>query len=71
MTLAEALDTTRIPRLAGLSSGRTALITTRPFRGGLCYSVAMSTGNSSDGEAVRQRHPTKMMSRTYLIFTSW
>jgi magnesium chelatase family protein len=32
MTLAEALETTRIPRVAGLTGDRTALVTTRPFR---------------------------------------
>jgi magnesium chelatase family protein len=32
MSLAEALETTRIPRVAGLTGARTALVTTRPFR---------------------------------------
>jgi magnesium chelatase family protein len=32
MTLAEAVETTRLPRVAGLTGGRTALVTTRPFR---------------------------------------
>jgi len=32
MGLAEALETTRIHRVAGLTGGRTAFITTRPFR---------------------------------------
>jgi magnesium chelatase family protein len=32
MTLAEAMETTRIPRVAGRTSNRTALVTTRPFR---------------------------------------
>jgi magnesium chelatase family protein len=32
MSLAEALETTRIHRVAGLTSGRTAFVTTRPFR---------------------------------------
>jgi magnesium chelatase family protein len=32
MTLAEALETTRIHRVAGLTGERTALATTRPFR---------------------------------------
>ena len=31
MTLAEAMGTTRIHRVAGLTAGRTALVTTRPF----------------------------------------
>jgi magnesium chelatase family protein len=32
MTLAEAIETTRIHRVAGLTGERTALVTTRPFR---------------------------------------
>jgi magnesium chelatase family protein len=32
MTLAEAIETTRIHRVAGLTGNRTALLTTRPFR---------------------------------------
>jgi magnesium chelatase family protein len=32
MTLAEARETTRIRRVAGLTGDRTALVTTRPFR---------------------------------------
>jgi magnesium chelatase family protein len=32
MTLAEALETTRIPRVAGLTGDRAAWVTTRPFR---------------------------------------
>ena len=32
MSLAEALETTRIYRVAGLTGGRTAVVTTRPFR---------------------------------------
>jgi magnesium chelatase family protein len=32
MTQAEALETTRIHRVAGLTGDRTALVTTRPFR---------------------------------------
>jgi magnesium chelatase family protein len=32
MTLAEALETTRIHRVAGLTGDRTALVATRPFR---------------------------------------
>jgi magnesium chelatase family protein len=31
-TLPEAVETTRIPRVAGLTSDRTALVTTRPCR---------------------------------------
>jgi predicted ATPase with chaperone activity len=32
MTLVEAIETTRIHRVAGLTGDRTALVTTRPFR---------------------------------------
>jgi magnesium chelatase family protein len=32
MRLAEAIETTRIHRVAGLTGDRTALVTTRPFR---------------------------------------
>jgi magnesium chelatase family protein len=32
MTLAEALATTRLHRVAGLTGDRTTLVTTRPFR---------------------------------------
>src|SRR5262245_57482764 len=32
MTLTEAMETTRIHRVAGLTGDRTALVTTRPFR---------------------------------------
>src|ERR671938_396425 len=32
MSLAEALETTRIHRVAGLTGGRTSFVTTRPFR---------------------------------------
>ncbi len=32
MTLAEAIETTRIHSVAGVTDGRTALVTTRPFR---------------------------------------
>jgi magnesium chelatase family protein len=32
MTLAEAIETTRIHRVAGLTGGRTAFVTMRPFR---------------------------------------
>jgi magnesium chelatase family protein len=32
MTLAEAIETTRLHRVAGLTGARTALVTARPFR---------------------------------------
>ena len=47
MPLAEAVETTRIHSVAGLTGDRTDLVTTRPFRGGLCYAIVMHTGNGS------------------------
>jgi magnesium chelatase family protein len=44
MTLAEALETTRIHRVADLTSTHRALVTTRPFRRGLYYSIVLHTG---------------------------
>jgi magnesium chelatase family protein len=32
LPLTEAIETTRIPRVAGLTGGRTSLVTTRAFR---------------------------------------
>jgi Magnesium chelatase, subunit ChlI len=64
MTLAEAIETTRIHRVAGRTDGRTALVSSRRFRGGLCYSIAMSMGHSSDGEAVRGWCSINTISRT-------
>jgi magnesium chelatase family protein len=32
MTIAEAIETTRIHRVAGLTGAHTAVLTTRPFR---------------------------------------
>jgi hypothetical protein len=61
MRVAEALDTTRMNRVAGRTGGRTAVVTTRPFHGGLRYSMPMSTGNGIYGEAIRERHHEKTM----------
>jgi magnesium chelatase family protein len=47
MTLAEAIETMCLHSVAGMSDGRTALVTTPPFRDGLCYSIAISIGNGS------------------------
>jgi hypothetical protein len=44
---AEARGTIRVPCVAGLTGGRTTLVTTRPFRSGLCYTIPMRTGNGS------------------------
>ena len=47
MTLAGAIETTRIHRVAGFTGGRTTLVTYQPNRGSLCSSIAMRTGNGS------------------------
>jgi magnesium chelatase family protein len=54
MTLAEAIETTRIHRVAGLTGARTAVVTTRRDRSSLWSSMAMRTGNGSDGFAIRE-----------------
>ncbi len=54
MTLAEAIETTCIHSVAGLSRDRTALVTNRPDRGSLCSSIAMRTGNGSYDFAIRE-----------------
>jgi Magnesium chelatase, subunit ChlI len=43
MSLAEALETTRIPHVAGLTGGRTALVTSR-------FSTAIGTGDGGHTE---------------------
>src|SRR5262245_47448142 len=53
MTLAEAIETTRIPRVAGRLGDRTAVVTTRRDRRSLWSSMAMRTGNGSYEFAVR------------------
>jgi predicted ATPase with chaperone activity len=67
MTLAEVLETTRIHRVAGRTGGRTAVVTTRPCRGGLCDSIATGTGNGSYGEAVRGECAIATISRASSI----
>ena len=47
MTLAEAMETTRIHRVAGLTSERTALVTTRPCRAP--HHTISDAGLSGDG----------------------
>jgi magnesium chelatase family protein len=53
MTLAEAIETTRIHRVAGLSGERTVLVTNRRDRRSLCSSIATRTGNGSYDFAIR------------------
>jgi Magnesium chelatase, subunit ChlI len=50
MTLAEALETTRIHRVAGLTGDRTALVTTRPFR---APHLTISDAGLFDGRLVK------------------
>jgi magnesium chelatase family protein len=64
MTLAEALETTRIHRVAGRTGDRTALVTTRPDRCSLCTSIAMRTGNGSYDRAIRGESHKNIISRT-------
>jgi predicted ATPase with chaperone activity len=47
MTLAEAIETTRIHRVAGRTGDRTALVTPRRDCSRLWSSILMRTGNSS------------------------
>ena len=63
MSLAEAIETTRIHRVAGLSGDRTALVTNRRDRSSLRSSVAMRTGNGSDDFAIRGGCPVNTISR--------
>jgi magnesium chelatase family protein len=51
MTLAEAIETTRLPRVAGLTGGRTACVTTRPFRAP--HQTIAGVGLIGDGQVPR------------------
>jgi magnesium chelatase family protein len=64
MSLAEALETTRIPRVASLTGARTALVTTRRDRSSLWSSIAMRTGNGSYDFAIRGGYHKNTISRT-------
>jgi magnesium chelatase family protein len=48
MSLAEAIETTRIHRVAGRTGAHMTLVTRRPDRGRLCSSITMRTGNGSN-----------------------
>ena len=63
MTLAEALETTRLRRVASPTGDRTALVTTRRDRSSLWSSMAMRTGNSSYDSAIRGGCHTNIISR--------
>jgi Magnesium chelatase, subunit ChlI len=69
MTLAEAIETTRIHRVAGLTGDRTALVTTRPFRAPSPYHLGCGAdrrgpradaggGKSGGSSRLHARHPT-------------
>ena len=49
MTLAEALETTRIHSVAGRTGARTAVITTRPCRALTSYETPCATDHRVDG----------------------
>lgn len=51
MSLAEAIETARIPRVAGLTDGRTALATSRPFRAP--HHAISDVGLIGDGQTPR------------------
>jgi magnesium chelatase family protein len=59
MTLAEALDTTRIPRVAGLTGAHTAVVRTRPCRPPIMISEVGLIGGGQlpmPGEVSRAHH---------------
>jgi hypothetical protein len=47
MTLAEAIETTHIHSVAGLTGDRTTVVTNWRDRGSLCFSIVVRTGNGS------------------------
>jgi predicted ATPase with chaperone activity len=56
MTLPEAIETTRIHRLAGRTGDRTAMITARRDHSSLWSYMAMRTGNGNYDFAIRGEH---------------
>jgi magnesium chelatase family protein len=67
ITLAEALETTRIPRVAGRTGGRTALVTARRDRSSLWSSIALRTGNGNYDFAIRGESHICIISRASSI----
>ena len=63
MTLAEAIETTRIHSVAGLTGDRTVLVTNRRDRSSLCSSIATLTGNGSYAFAIRGGSHIRIISR--------
>ena len=56
MTLAEAIETTRIHRVAGLTGDRTTVVTTRPCR---AQPDTISTGGLIGGRGQHTFHPDR------------
>jgi predicted ATPase with chaperone activity len=67
MTLAEAIETTCIHRVAGVTGDRTAVVTNRRDRSSLCSSIATRTGNGSYDFAIRGGCPIPTISRASSI----
>jgi hypothetical protein len=67
---AEALETTRLPRVAGRTGARTAPVPP-PFCRPARDSNAIGTGNGDTDYTIRERHHYKTIARTPLTFTSW
>ena len=63
MTLAEAIETMRIHRVAGRTSDRTAVVTNRRDRSSLCCSIATRPGNGSYDFAIRGESHIHIISR--------
>jgi magnesium chelatase family protein len=65
MSLAEALETTRIHRVAGLTGARTTVVTTRPFRAPhhTISDVGLISGDqvSMPGEGSRAHHGVRFL----------
>jgi predicted ATPase with chaperone activity len=71
MTLAEALETTRIHSVAGLTGDRTALVTTRRDRSSLRSSTATRTGNGNYDFAIRGECHMNTISRASSTLWRW
>jgi hypothetical protein len=63
-TLAEAIKTTHIHRVADLTGDRTGLVTNRRDRSCLCSSIATLTGNGRYDFAIRGWYHKNTISRT-------
>jgi hypothetical protein len=74
MTLAEALETTRIHRVAGLTGAGTAVVTTRPFRAPhhTISDVGLIGGGQvpMPGEVSRAHHGVRFLDELTLLVKS-